>query len=87
MPGVTFESRTNDHAAGQRKPATIAAAIGISTFPSAIDATTGWNSSSTRPSRPAVHPRRPNNPIVQIAPAIVHGSQRSGSIAWANAGE
>ena len=85
-PGVTFERRMNDQVAGQRNPATIAAAMRISMLPSAIDATTGWRRSSGSDSRPAVQASAAMSSSVQTAGKTPIGRSRNGSHRLAEGG-
>ena len=86
IPGVTFVRRTNDHAAGLRKPTTMAAASRISMLPRYPSQTIGKKMSSAsdhrRPSHATASARTTNQPIANAG----HGRKWKIEKSWAIAG-
>ena len=85
-PGVTLVRSTNPHAAGQRKPTTIATAMRISMLPPAK-----LHRREDHPEREEPGPVRKRTPTsrtsVQTAMNACHGRRVSGAMSWMNAGE
>ena len=76
----------NPHAAGQRKPTTIATAMRISMLPpaSSMAAKITPSAKSRGPVRKRTHTSRTS---VQTAMNACHGRRVSGAMSWMNAGE
>ena len=87
IPGVTFVNRTNNHAAGQRKPSTTAAASRMWMLPAYSSKATDGTMTSRIAQRLANQPRVASMIEAQTAEKIVQGSATSGAITCAAAGE
>ena len=87
-PGVIFVSRISAHAAGQRKPSTIAAAARMWMLPPAMSIAANGNSTPAARSRgPAMKRSARRMRSVHAATNACHGSAMRGDIACRNAGE
>ena len=85
---MIFVSRTSTHAAGHRKPITIATPRNSEMLPPAISIAVNGKSRPAASSRAPVRNRvAPISSAVQTAMNSCHGSCVSGVTSWRNAGE